>query len=70
MVLPVFGLASYKFKNLILPPLLDYEQRLSDSLFESAKNWIEYLNVNHPDFNFFTRKRKSSETDPDQTQKA
>ncbi|KAL9672909.1 hypothetical protein QQ045_029162 [Rhodiola kirilowii] len=61
MNLPVFGLASYKLGSPILP-LLDSEQRLSDSLFESAKNWIEHLDVYHPDYNFFLRNGKSLES--------
>ncbi|KAL9685672.1 hypothetical protein QQ045_023123 [Rhodiola kirilowii] len=63
MILPVFGLASYKLTSPILP-LLDSEQRLSDSLFKSAQNWIESLHVSHPDYNFFLKNGKSSETNP------
>uniref|UniRef100_A0A7N0RA06 Uncharacterized protein n=2 Tax=Kalanchoe fedtschenkoi TaxID=63787 RepID=A0A7N0RA06_KALFE len=69
MALPVFGLASYKLSSPILP-LQDSEQRLAESLFESARDWIERHHVYHPDFNFFLRNGRCPESNPGQSKKA
>lgn len=50
--LPVFGLASYKFK---LSLWTDNGQLVS-SLLQAADNWLSLLLVNHPDFRFFCRR--------------
>lgn len=50
--LPVFGLASYKFK---LSLWTDNGQLVS-SLLQDADNWLSRLLVNHPDFRFFCRR--------------
>ncbi|PKA58388.1 hypothetical protein AXF42_Ash013894 [Apostasia shenzhenica] len=51
--LPIFGLASYKFKGSIwINNELD-EQQLASSLLEAAENWLKPLKVDHPDFRFF-----------------
>jgi hypothetical protein len=52
--LPVFGLASYKFKALLWTP--NGECQLVKSLLQSANNWLMRLQVHLPDFHFFTRK--------------
>ncbi|XP_071723837.1 uncharacterized protein [Rutidosis leptorrhynchoides] len=54
--LPVFGLASYKFKgSLWTPPSTGVDRQLVNSLMQSADNWLRLLAVNHPDFLFFAR---------------
>ncbi|KVI05385.1 uncharacterized protein LOC112525334 [Cynara cardunculus var. scolymus] len=52
--LPVFGLASYKLKA----PLWISNQRLVllTSLLQAADDWLAKLQVNHPDFLFFSRR--------------
>ncbi|KAI3729438.1 hypothetical protein L6452_18096 [Arctium lappa] len=51
--LPVFGLASYKFK----PPLWVHDERpLVSSLLQAADDWLTMLQVNHPDYLFFSRR--------------
>lgn len=56
MCLPVFGLASYKFKGSLWTPNGGYERQLANSLFQAADNWLRLLQVNHPDFVFFCRR--------------
>lgn len=51
--LPVFGLASYKLKDSIWTNRSLYEQQLASSLLQAAKNWLQLLKVDHPDFRFF-----------------
>ncbi|CAN6548288.1 unnamed protein product [Malus baccata var. baccata] len=51
--LPIFGLASYKFKVSFWNPNGVYECQKADSLLQAADNWLRLLQVNHPDFNFF-----------------
>ncbi|GAA0150637.1 hypothetical protein LIER_09533 [Lithospermum erythrorhizon] len=51
--LPVFGLASYKFKGTLWAPNGGYERQLVNSLLQSADNWLALRQVNHPDFLFF-----------------
>lgn len=51
--LPVFGLASYKFKGTLWAPNGGYERQLVNSLLQSADNWLTLRQVNHPDFLFF-----------------
>lgn len=48
--LPVFGLASYKFKGSIWTS--DSHDDLT-SLQEEADKWLRHLQVDHPDFRFF-----------------
>ncbi|KAK9064570.1 hypothetical protein SSX86_015952 [Deinandra increscens subsp. villosa] len=51
--LPVFGLASYKFK----PTLWVHDGRtLVSDLLQAADSWLTSLQVNHPDFLFFSRR--------------
>ncbi|WOK93377.1 hypothetical protein Cni_G02074 [Canna indica] len=52
--LPVFGLASYKFKGSIWTPNAVTDLQLPSSLLKAAENWVRHLNVDHPDYRFFT----------------
>lgn len=54
--LPVFGLASYKFKGSLWTPNGGYERQLASSLLQAADNWLRLLQVSHPDFLFFSRR--------------
>ncbi|XP_041011886.1 uncharacterized protein LOC121255578 [Juglans microcarpa x Juglans regia] len=56
MTLPVFGLASYKFKGSLWTPNGGFERQLANSLLQAADNWLRQLQVNHPDFLFFCRR--------------
>ncbi|OAY31364.1 uncharacterized protein LOC110600128 [Manihot esculenta] len=56
MCLPVFGLASYKFKGSLWTPNGGCERLLANSLLQAADNWLRLLQVNHPDFAFFCRR--------------
>ncbi|KAF5450923.1 hypothetical protein F2P56_031235 [Juglans regia] len=55
MTLPVFGLASYKFKGSLWTPNGGFERQLANYLLQEADNWLRRLQVNHPDFLFFCR---------------
>ncbi|KAL0463545.1 UNVERIFIED_CONTAM: hypothetical protein Slati_0242100 [Sesamum latifolium] len=54
--LPVFGLASYKYKASLWTPDAGRQRQLANSLLQSADNWLSLLQVTHPDFSFFCRK--------------
>ncbi|XP_051148381.1 uncharacterized protein LOC127263416 [Andrographis paniculata] len=54
--LPVFGLASYKFKEKLWISNGDHHRQLARSLFQAADNWLNVVQVHHPDFSFFCRK--------------
>ncbi|XP_050224316.1 uncharacterized protein LOC126674009 [Mercurialis annua] len=54
--LPVFGLASYKFKAPLWTPSGGSERQLAYSLLQAADNWLRLIQVNHPDFVFFCRR--------------
>ncbi|KAH6802086.1 hypothetical protein C2S51_033532 [Perilla frutescens var. frutescens] len=54
--LPVFGLASYKYKVSLWTPHAGHQRQLSNSLLQAADNWLNLLRVNHPDFSFFCRR--------------
>ncbi|KAE9618730.1 hypothetical protein Lalb_Chr02g0145771 [Lupinus albus] len=56
MSLPLFGLASYKFRGPVWTPNGGFDHQLASSLFQAADNWLRLLNVNHPDFVFFSRR--------------
>ncbi|KAF3456295.1 hypothetical protein FNV43_RR00945 [Rhamnella rubrinervis] len=49
--LPIFGLASYKFKASFWNP--NYECQKANSLLQAADNWLRLLQVYHPDYKFF-----------------
>ncbi|KAL6010828.1 hypothetical protein ACLOJK_001270 [Asimina triloba] len=51
--LPVFGLASYKFKGSMWMPNGGYEWQLANSLLQAADDWVRLVRVDHPDFQFF-----------------
>ncbi|PIA61211.1 hypothetical protein AQUCO_00300621v1 [Aquilegia coerulea] len=51
--LPIFGLASYKFKGSIWAPNGHYELQRTNSLLQAADNWLRRLQVDHPDYRFF-----------------
>ncbi|KAE8698859.1 putative Gamma-glutamyl-gamma-aminobutyrate hydrolase [Hibiscus syriacus] len=53
MSLPVFGLASYKFKGSLWMPNGTTDCALAKNLFQAADNWLRHLHVNQPDFSFF-----------------
>uniref|UniRef100_A0A6M2EB47 DUF789 family protein n=1 Tax=Populus davidiana TaxID=266767 RepID=A0A6M2EB47_9ROSI len=55
MSLPVFGLASYKFKGSLWTSNGECDHLVSNSLFQAADKWLRLLQVNHPDFLFFCR---------------
>lgn len=54
--LPVFGLASYKYKVQLWTPNAGQQRQLASSLLQAADNWVNSLQVNHPDFSFFCRR--------------
>ncbi|GLT58187.1 hypothetical protein SLA2020_311020 [Shorea laevis] len=56
MSLPVFGLASYKFKGSLWMPNGESDSQLASSLLQDADNWLRMLQVKHPDFMFFCRR--------------
>ncbi|KAE9605355.1 hypothetical protein Lal_00025302 [Lupinus albus] len=56
MALPVFGLATYKFKGSLWTPNGGYERQLSSTLMQAAGDWLNLLQVRHPDFAFFSRR--------------
>ena len=51
--LPVFGMASYKFKGSIWRQNGTCEHQRVNSLVQAADNRLRLLEVNHPDFQFF-----------------
>ncbi|KAL4289974.1 hypothetical protein GQ457_14G016550 [Hibiscus cannabinus] len=53
MPLPTFGLAFYKFKVSFWNPDEVNEPQRANSLLRAADNWLQLLQVNHPDFRFF-----------------
>ncbi|PON64493.1 hypothetical protein PanWU01x14_123700 [Parasponia andersonii] len=56
MSLPVFGLASYKFKGSLWTANGGFERQLANSLSQAADDWLRRLHVSHPDFLFFSRR--------------
>ncbi|KAH1088411.1 hypothetical protein GLYMA_07G243400v4 [Glycine max] len=51
--LPIFGLASHKFKVSLWDPDGVSECQKANSLLRAAENWLRLLRVNHPDYNYF-----------------
>ncbi|XP_068660693.1 uncharacterized protein [Aristolochia californica] len=51
--LPIFGLVSYKFKGSVWTPYGASERQLADVLLQAAENWLQFLQVDHPDYTFF-----------------
>ncbi|GKU90277.1 hypothetical protein SLEP1_g4287 [Rubroshorea leprosula] len=56
MSLPVFGLASYKFKGSLWTPNGGFDRQLTSSLLYAADSRLRTCQVNHPDFLFFCRR--------------
>uniref|UniRef100_A0A2P2K938 Uncharacterized protein MANES_06G065300 n=1 Tax=Rhizophora mucronata TaxID=61149 RepID=A0A2P2K938_RHIMU len=56
MLLPVFGLASYKSRGSLWSTTGGSENQLANSLLQAADSWLRLLQVNHPDFLFFCRR--------------
>ncbi|KAL6193361.1 hypothetical protein ACLB2K_034445 [Fragaria x ananassa] len=56
MSLPVFGLASYKFRGCLWTPSGGLERQLANSLLQATDDFLRLLQVNHPDFLFFSRR--------------
>lgn len=54
--LPVFGLASYKFRGSLWTPNGGRDCQLTNSLLQAADDRLRLLQVNHPDFLFFCRR--------------
>ncbi|XP_051127681.1 uncharacterized protein LOC127249096 isoform X2 [Andrographis paniculata] len=54
LLLPSFGLVSYKFKVSDWNGNGVNEGQKANSLLHAADNWLRLLHVNHPDYNFFT----------------
>ncbi|CAA7058828.1 unnamed protein product [Microthlaspi erraticum] len=52
--LPTFGLASYKLKVSVWNPNRDEERQKMSSLLQAADKWLKRLQVDHPDYRFFT----------------
>ncbi|XP_074295611.1 uncharacterized protein LOC141623393 [Silene latifolia] len=55
--LPVYGLSSYKFRGSLWTSSSGKDNQLVNSLLEAADNWLRLLQVNHPDYLFFSRNR-------------
>lgn len=53
LLLPIFGLASYKFNVSDWNPNGVQECQKTNSLLQAANNWLHLLQVNHPDYRFF-----------------
>ncbi|XP_020101025.1 proline-rich receptor-like protein kinase PERK9 [Ananas comosus] len=51
--LPVFGLASYKFRGSMWTSNGMHERQLASLLLQEADNWLRDLQVDHPDYRFF-----------------
>lgn len=56
ILLPVFGLASYRYRASLWTPDAGHQCQLANSLLQDADNWLNSLQVNHPDFAFFCRR--------------
>ncbi|KAK7392276.1 hypothetical protein VNO78_20709 [Psophocarpus tetragonolobus] len=51
--LPAFALASYKLRGSMLAPSTDSEWQKVDSLLQAATDWLQSLQVKHPDYLYF-----------------
>lgn len=56
MLLPIFGLASYKFRGSLWTPSGGSERQLANSLLQATDDFLRLRQVNHPDFLFFSRR--------------
>ncbi|KAH9612443.1 hypothetical protein KSS87_000690 [Heliosperma pusillum] len=55
--LPVYGLSSYKFRGSLWTSSSRNDNQLVNSLWQAADQWLRLLQVNHPDYLFFSRNR-------------
>ncbi|KAJ7955174.1 Protein of unknown function (DUF789) [Quillaja saponaria] len=53
LLMPIFGLASYKVKVSVWNSDGVYGCQKLNSLLQAAGNWLRLVQVNHPDYNFF-----------------
>ncbi|CAL5066223.1 unnamed protein product [Urochloa decumbens] len=53
LILPVFGLASYKLRSSIWSSNRPEEQQHAASLMQAADDWLRHRQVYHPDYRFF-----------------
>ncbi|KAL9229248.1 hypothetical protein vseg_004734 [Gypsophila vaccaria] len=53
--LPIYGLSSYKLKVSMWTSTNGSDRELVSSLLQAADNWLRLLQVNHPDYIFFSR---------------
>lgn len=53
LTLPVFGLASYKFRGSLWRSDGQHEQQLLSFLLQAADDWLRDRQVEHPDYHFF-----------------
>ncbi|CAI9761972.1 unnamed protein product [Fraxinus pennsylvanica] len=53
--LPVFGLASYKYKDSLWTSNAGCQCQSANSLLQAVDDWLTLRYVNHPDFLFFCR---------------
>ncbi|XP_074589537.1 uncharacterized protein LOC141845370 isoform X2 [Curcuma longa] len=53
LCLPVFGLASYKFRSSVWTSSSPREEQRASLLLQDADNWLRLLQVDHPDYRFF-----------------
>lgn len=51
--LPIFGMATYKFKISVWDHNKVEESPKANALLRSADEWLRLLNVDHPDYSFF-----------------
>ncbi|KAK9705174.1 hypothetical protein RND81_07G038500 [Saponaria officinalis] len=55
--LPIYGLSSYKFRVPLWTSTSGKDGQLVNSLLQAADCWLRLLQVNHPDYLFFSRNR-------------
>ncbi|KAL8128707.1 hypothetical protein V2J09_017862 [Rumex salicifolius] len=55
--LPIFGLASYKFKTSVWERNGADDSPKANMLCQAAADWLQHMNVNHPDYSFFSSYR-------------
>ncbi|KAK7269644.1 hypothetical protein RIF29_22378 [Crotalaria pallida] len=51
--LPIFALASYKYRGSVLSPDGASELEQANSLLQAASDWLHRLQVKHPDYEYF-----------------
>ncbi|XP_042465939.1 uncharacterized protein LOC122048441 [Zingiber officinale] len=53
LCLPVFGLASYKFRSSVWTSSSLHEGQRASSLLQAADDWLRLQQIDHPDYCFF-----------------